>query len=318
MLPVLWRALAVAALLVTALAPAASLAAEVLGSAPAAGCDAQSMLPDPAPVAATDTACVAPDLERDQAYLVETARPGRTMLRQGPALAVERVHPMFVRRLAEAIGEARAAGLPSAGIFSAYRPPAFGVGSFSDKFNSLHTYGLAVDMKGIGGPGSSEAKLWYEIAARHQIVCPYGAGNRREWNHCQPTPVKSIVAGNPLRGTVSPPGPIDLEAMFAMGEALVNASDADEGSPELQPASDDKFAAASLANAYPHEAHGQPKHRIISENASAKSAPVKKYRIASLTRRESSVTEHEHAHPKRSEHGNARLDRAIKGICRGC
>src|SRR5205807_3663009 len=82
-------------------------------------------------------------------------------------------------------------------------PPAFGVGGFSDKFNSLHTYGLAVDMLGIGGPGSSEAKLWHEIAARHGIVCPYGADNRREWNHCQPTRVKIILADNPLRGTVS-------------------------------------------------------------------------------------------------------------------
>jgi hypothetical protein len=47
-----------------------------------------------------------------------------------------------------------------AGVFSAYRPPAFGVGGFSDKFNSLHTYGLAVDMRGIGTPGSAEAELW--------------------------------------------------------------------------------------------------------------------------------------------------------------
>jgi hypothetical protein len=39
----------------------------------------------------------------------------------------------------------------------AYRPPAFGVGGFSDKFNSLHTYGLAVDMRGIGRPGSRSA-----------------------------------------------------------------------------------------------------------------------------------------------------------------
>src|SRR5262249_32412784 len=162
-----------------------------------------------------------PDLERDQAYLVETASPGGTMLRQGPALAIGRLHPMFVRRLAWAIREAREGGLPSAGIFSAYRPPAFGVGGFSDKFNSLQTYGLAVDMLGIGGPGSSEAKLWHEIAGRHGIICPYGAANRREWNHCQPTRVKIILAGNPLRGTVSPQGPVDLDAMFAVGDALV-------------------------------------------------------------------------------------------------
>ena len=68
------------------------------------------------------------------------------MTLQGAELAIGRLHPEFVVRLANAIREARSAGLPFAGVFSAYRPPAFGVGGFSDKFNSLHTYGLAVDM----------------------------------------------------------------------------------------------------------------------------------------------------------------------------
>jgi len=206
-------------------------------SAPAPGCDALSIVADPAGAGETDGRCLAPDLERDQAYLVETATPGGTMLHQGPVLAIARLHPVFVRRLAGAIREARDAGLPSAGIFSAYRPPAFGVGGFSDKFNSLHTYGLAVDILGIGGPGSSEAKLWHEIAARHAIVCPYGVGNRREWNHCQPTRVKVIVAANPLRGTVSPQGPINLEAMFAVGVALVSGADDGASSPEPRRAS---------------------------------------------------------------------------------
>jgi len=346
-----WRALAVAALLATALAPAASLPAEAplagVGappasqSRPAAGCDAQSMLPDPRLIGATDAACLAPDLESDQAYLVETARPGSTMLHQGLALAITRLHPIFVGRLAETIRAAREAGLPAAGIFSAYRPPAFGVGGFADKFNSLHSYGLAVDMLGIGGPGSSEAKLWHEIAARHGVVCPYGAGNRREWNHCQPTRVKTILAGNPLRDTVSPQGPIDLKAMFAVGDALVSGDDAGAGSPEPLPVSDQ--AAPSRAQAQPsppvsrgsrasiatshdktakiherhaslksivahpdlHEARGHPKHRIVAENPSIKGGPAKKYRISSL------VT-------KRIDAENARVDRSLKNVCRGC
>jgi hypothetical protein len=356
-LPLFWRALVVACLLATAPVPREATAATATssatlvpaGSGPAVGCDAQSMRPDPGPVGATEAACTAPDVESDQAYLVETARPGATMLRQGIALAIVRLHPMFVRRLAEAISEARGEGLPSAGIFSAYRPPAFGVGGFSDKFNSLHTYGLAVDMLGVGRPGSNEAKLWYEIAARHGIVCPYGAGNRREWNHCQPTSVKSIIAGNPLRGTVSPHGPVDLGAMFAMGDALVNGSDAE--SPELQPASDEKGAAGraesietrhdqadprherhrqiksvagSFANLAVHEAHGQPKRRAVAESASGKSGPVKTYRTASLVRRYAVVaglhpaSSNEHVHAKRINAENARLDRLVKGICRGC
>jgi hypothetical protein len=80
---------------------------------------------------------------RARAYLIETATPGYTMTRQGPERAIGRLHPEFVRRLAAVIAEARGAGLPLAGIFSAYRPPAFGIGGFADKFHSLHTYGLA-------------------------------------------------------------------------------------------------------------------------------------------------------------------------------
>jgi hypothetical protein len=160
----------------------------------------------------------------DRAYLVETATPGYTMTRQGPDVAIGRLNPEFVHRLAGAIREAREAGLSSVGIFSAYRPPAFGVGGFSDKFNSLHTYGLAVDMTGIGGPGSPEAKTWREIAGRHDIICPYSVDSHTEWNHCQPTKVKIIVAENPLRETVTADGPVDLESMFEAGTALIERS----------------------------------------------------------------------------------------------
>jgi hypothetical protein len=156
-------------------------------------------------------------------YLVETAKPGGTMTRQGPELAIGRLHPEFAVRLASALREAREAGLTSAGIFSAYRPPAFGVGGFRDKFNSLHTYGLAVDMYGIGSPGSPEAQRWHEIAAKHGVVCPYGSSNRAEWNHCQPTSLKMISVENPLRETVSAQGPRDLETMFEVGTAVIES-----------------------------------------------------------------------------------------------
>jgi hypothetical protein len=152
-----------------------------------------------------------------RAYLVDTAGPGNTMSRQGSLLAIERLHPDFARRIASAIREAREAGLKNAGIFSAYRPPAFGVGGFADKFNSLHAYGLAVDMLGIGKAGSPDAKLWYEIAAKHDVVCPYGHNNRAEWNHCQPTHLRIVRPENPLRATIAADGPVSLEHMFAVG-----------------------------------------------------------------------------------------------------
>jgi hypothetical protein len=181
------------------------------------------------PTASREGACTERSTETDEtararAYLIETATPGYTMTRQGPERAIGRLHPEFVKRLAATIMEARGAGLPFAGIFSAYRPPAFGVGGFADKFHSLHTYGLAVDVTGIGAPGTASALLWHEIAARHGVICPYGPHNPVEWNHCQPTWVKIILPDNPLRETVTADGPISLEDMFEVGYLLIAGS----------------------------------------------------------------------------------------------
>src|SRR5215468_2997314 len=176
--------------------------------------------PDSEPGCATAQRTPA-EVAEARAYLIETASPGYTMTLQGAELAIGRLHPEFAVRLENAIREARSAGLPSAGIFSAYRPPAFGGGGFSDKFNSLHTYGLAVDMRGIGNPGSPEAQLWHQIAAKNGVVCPYGPRNRAEWNHCQPTSSRMIRPDNPLRDTVSSTGPLDLESMFDVGNVMI-------------------------------------------------------------------------------------------------
>jgi hypothetical protein len=183
----------------------------------------------PKPPAKTEGRCPEHATEPDEtararAYLIETATPGYTMTRQGPERAIGWLHPEFAKRLAAAIAEARGAGLLFAGIFSAYRAPVFGVGGFADKFHSLHTYGLAVDITGVGAPGTPSALLWHEIAARNGVICPYGPHNLLEWNHCQPTWVKIILADNPLRGTVTADGPISLEDMFEVGYSLISAS----------------------------------------------------------------------------------------------
>jgi hypothetical protein len=143
------------------------------------------------------------------------------MMRQGPKVAIERLNPQFIARLASAIREARESGLPCAGIFSAYRPPAFGVGGFLDKFKSLHAYGLAVDMSGIGEPGSKEAKLWHHIAGRHGIICPYRFDSKTEWNHCQAIQTKMVSPDNPLRKTITGEGPLTLEEMFKVGNSVI-------------------------------------------------------------------------------------------------
>lgn len=157
-----------------------------------------------------------------RAYVLATSSPGTTMTMQGPELAVARLNPEFVTRLADAIRDARQSGLPNAGIFSAYRPPGFGIGGFLDKYRSLHSYGLAVDMTGIGDPGSADTKHWHQIAARHGVFCPYSIDSKSEWNHCQALPGKGVPAGGPLRKTINAQGPIDLAQMFKVGEALID------------------------------------------------------------------------------------------------
>ena len=204
-----------------------SLVSDPSGTTSASPCGAVEVaVHQSSPSPGSEPGCDAPartatEIAEARTYVTETAVPGYTMTLQGPELAIDRLHPEFVVRLANAIREARSAGLPFAGVFSAYRPPAFGVGGFSDKFNSLHTYGLAVDMEGIGRPGSPEAQTWHAIAARNGVVCPYGPRDRAEWNHCQPTSVKMILAANPLRETVSAAGPFDLESMFEAGNPLI-------------------------------------------------------------------------------------------------
>lgn len=165
---------------------------------------------NPAPPLAAVTGIEAVD--RARAYLIQTATAGATMIRQGISLAIERLHPAFVERLERAIRDAREAGLVRAGVFSAYRPPAFGVGGFKNKFNSMHAYGLAVDMTGIGGPGSAAARLWQKIVMADGLFLPYGPNNRAEFNHTQLLPQK--VATRQMRATITAGSPKDVRTMW--------------------------------------------------------------------------------------------------------
>lgn len=156
----------------------------------------------------------------DRAYLAATACPGYTMGRQGVATAIGRLNPTFVGRLAAAQREARRAGIDAC-IFSAYRPPAFGIGGFRDKFESAHSYGLAVDLDGIGSPGSRDAILYRRIAARHGVYGPYSVDSRAEWNHFEPT--RTVLSVAPaLRRTITAAGPKSLSLMWKVAEAVIS------------------------------------------------------------------------------------------------
>jgi hypothetical protein len=187
-------------------------------------------------------------VEEAKAYLIDTATPGYTMVRQGVEVAIGRLHPDFIVKLADAVRLARAAGMSSAGVFSAYRPPAFGVGGFGDKFNSLHSYGLAADMTGIGSARSRFARLWQGIVARVGLYLPYGPNNRAEFNHTQLVPTK--MAPSFLRATITAREPKDLQRMWLasgirdhVGEAAADTA------PSLASASERKAALSAAAPA---------------------------------------------------------------------
>ncbi len=152
-------------------------------------------------------------------YLIRTSTQqrercvGDTMARQGVEVAIGRLHPVMAIRIARSIQQARSEGIPAC-VFSAFRPPAFGVGGFSDKFNSAHAYGIAVDFGGIDRPGSKAARKFQEIAASNGLYSLYGPGDRAEWNHYQLVPVRRIAPNNPLRDTITATGPKDEVAMW--------------------------------------------------------------------------------------------------------
>jgi hypothetical protein len=161
--------------------------------------------------------------ERARAYLVATASAGGTMAMLGKVKSLACFHRNFAINLAAAIRDARDHGMADVGVLSGCRPPALGIGGFRDKFNSMHAYGLAADMSGIGTPGSKQAKRWHAIAARHGVACVYGPSNRAEWNHCQGTLLK--VAPARLRKTTTAKGPKDLDAMWQAAASIVLAVD---------------------------------------------------------------------------------------------
>jgi hypothetical protein len=169
------------------------------------------------------TAAVAQQAD-DRAYLAATAHPGFTMVVQGVERALACLHPTFVLRLAAAIRDARAVGIPAA-IYSACRPPILHVGGFANKFCSMHAYGLAVDMAGIGAPGSATTLRWHQIAEAHKVYGVYGPTAPVEWNHYQATRVLSAPAA--LQRTITAFGPRTLGGLYKAALGII-----DRGPPE--------------------------------------------------------------------------------------
>jgi hypothetical protein len=121
-------------------------------------------------------------------------------------------------------------------------------------------------MTGIGAAGSSEAKLWNNVAAKHGVVCPYGVNNRAEWNHCQPTRIKVIKSDNPLRRTIVAAGPPSPPNMFEAGKSLIesvaNLFSAFTGGPASSPDEDRTVARAHQRNRRVRTADATPSRQL--------------------------------------------------------
>lgn len=101
------------------------------------------------------------------------------------------LHPDMAARLAGAIRDARAAGLPVT-LQSGYRDPHATNSSYDTQGLSLHDKGGAADIGGIGGPGSPQANIWASIATAHGLFNPYlgTKSEGAEYNHWQLIPDK--------------------------------------------------------------------------------------------------------------------------------
>jgi hypothetical protein len=230
----------------------------------------------PAVVEERSGAMLAPKsaVEEAKAYLIDTATPGYTMVRQGVGVAIGRLHPELVVKLAAAVTLARESGMTHAGVFSAYRPPAFGIGGFSNKFNSLHSYGLAVDMTGIGGPRSRFARLWQTIVQKVGLYLPYGPNNRAEFNHTQLVPTK--MASSFLRATITASEPKDLQRMWlASGISSYVRDVAATKAPALASASVEPYAVLPADGADRQGSSQQPPERAAAPRRSRKRATAR-------------------------------------------
>jgi hypothetical protein len=96
-------------------------------------------------------------------------------------------HPDFAVKLANAIQQARAQGLPI-GVMSGFREPNQTGSAYDAGGNSSHSYGLASDISGLDGPNGNITNQWAKIAGANGLSNPYGVGNAAEFNHWQLPP----------------------------------------------------------------------------------------------------------------------------------
>ena len=106
---------------------------------------------------------------------------------QGRAGDTDYMNPEFAVRLATAIQQARAEGIPVS-LTSGYRSDDTTGSTYDAGGNSSHGYGLAGDVGGLDGPNGKLTTRWGQIASANGLSNPYGIGNEAEFNHWQLPP----------------------------------------------------------------------------------------------------------------------------------
>jgi cell wall hydrolase len=94
------------------------------------------------------------------------------------------MNPAFAIRLANAIKQARAEGLPVT-VTSGFREEGQTGSKYDAGGNSSHSYGLASDIGGLDGPNGRITQRWAQIAEQNGLHNPYGVSNSAEFNHWQ-------------------------------------------------------------------------------------------------------------------------------------
>ena len=94
------------------------------------------------------------------------------------------LHPDFAVRMATAIQQARAEGIPVT-LASGFREPGQTGSVYDAGGNSSHSYGLASDVGGLDGANGQLTQRWAQIAEANGLHNPYGTSDAAEFNHWQ-------------------------------------------------------------------------------------------------------------------------------------
>jgi hypothetical protein len=127
---------------------------------------------------------------------------------------------------------------------------------------------------------------------RHGVICPYGPYNRTEWNHCQPTHYKVILADNRLRETVTAQGPVDLDEMFDVGASFI---DSKESIANAEPDLEQLAPAAAIKNLI------RPSSSVL--NKISVGFRHRTFALPALARPAKLLAEEKHANFKGDRHG---------------